>query len=46
MDLIPAKQVVRATVEARFTIAEPDLAAVDVDSRRARSAAGRRVRAR
>ena len=45
-DLIPAKQVVRATVEARFTIAEPDLAAVDVDSRRARSAAGRRVRAR
>jgi uncharacterized protein YggE len=30
IDLAPAKQVVRATVEARFTIAEPDLAAVDV----------------
>ena len=30
MDLIPAKQVVRATVEARFTIDEPDLSAVDV----------------
>ena len=30
IDLVPAKQVVRATVEARFTIAEPDLAAVDV----------------
>jgi uncharacterized protein len=30
MDLAPAKQVVRATVEARFTIGEPDLAAVDV----------------
>jgi hypothetical protein len=29
-DLVPAKQVVRATVEARFTIAEPDLAAVDL----------------
>jgi hypothetical protein len=29
IDLVPAKQVVRATVEARFTIAEPDLAAVD-----------------
>jgi len=30
-DLIPAKQVVRATVEARFTIGEPDFATVDVD---------------
>jgi uncharacterized protein len=30
IDLIPAKQVVRATVEARFTISEPDLAAVGV----------------
>jgi uncharacterized protein YggE len=30
-DLVPAKQVVRATVEARFTIGEPDLAAVGVD---------------
>ena len=30
MDLVPAKQVVRATVEARFTIGEPDLAAVEV----------------
>jgi uncharacterized protein len=30
IDLVPAKQVVRATVEARFTITEPDLAAVDV----------------
>jgi uncharacterized protein len=30
MDLVPAKQVVRATVEARFTIGEPDLAAVDL----------------
>jgi uncharacterized protein len=30
IDLIPARQVVRATVEARFTIAEPDLAAVDI----------------
>ncbi len=29
-DLVPAKQVVRATVEARFTIGEPDLAAVDL----------------
>lgn len=29
IDLVPAKQVVRATVEARFTIDEPDLAAVD-----------------
>jgi uncharacterized protein YggE len=29
IDLVPAKQVVRATVEARFTIGEPDLAAVD-----------------
>jgi hypothetical protein len=28
-DLIPAKQVVRASVEARFTIIEPDLARVD-----------------
>jgi hypothetical protein len=46
MDLIPAKQVVRATVEARFTMAEPDLAAVDVGTRRARSAPGRKVRAR
>jgi uncharacterized protein len=31
MDLVPAKQVVRATVEARFTIAQPDLAAVDTE---------------
>ena len=46
MELIPAKQVVRATVEARFTIAEPDLASVEVGSRRARSAPSRRVRAR
>jgi len=46
MDLIPAKQVVRATVEARFTMGEPDLAAVDVGTRRARSAPGRKVRAR
>lgn len=30
-DLVPAKQVVRATVEARFTIADPDLAAVSLD---------------
>lgn len=30
-DLVPAKQVVRATVEARFTIGEPDLAAVEVE---------------
>jgi uncharacterized protein len=30
-DLVPAKQVVRATVEARFTIGVPDLAAVGVD---------------
>jgi uncharacterized protein len=30
-DLVPAKQVVRATVEARFTIGEPDLAAVGAD---------------
>jgi uncharacterized protein len=29
IDLVPAKQVVRATVEARLTIGEPDLAAVD-----------------
>ena len=29
IDLVPEKQVVRATVEARFTIGEPDLAAVD-----------------
>jgi uncharacterized protein len=29
VDLVPEKQVVRATVEARFTIGEPDLAAVD-----------------
>jgi uncharacterized protein len=29
-DLVPAKQVARATVEARFTIGEPDLAAVGV----------------
>jgi uncharacterized protein len=28
-DMVPAKQVVRATVEARFTISAPDLAAVD-----------------
>jgi hypothetical protein len=30
MDLVPAKQVARATVEARFTISQPDLAAVDI----------------
>ena len=30
IDLVPEKQVVRATVEARFTIGEPGLAAVDV----------------
>jgi uncharacterized protein len=30
IDLVPEKQVVRATVEARVTISEPDLAAVDV----------------
>jgi len=30
-DLVPAKQVVRATVEARFTIGDPDLAAVSVE---------------
>jgi uncharacterized protein len=29
IDLVPEKRVVRATVEARFTIGEPDLAAVD-----------------
>jgi uncharacterized protein YggE len=29
-DLVPAKQVVRATVEARFTIVEPDLARVAI----------------
>jgi uncharacterized protein len=29
IDLVPEKQVVRATVEARFTIGEPDLTAVD-----------------
>jgi hypothetical protein len=29
IDLVPEKQVVRATVEARFTMGEPDLAAVD-----------------
>jgi len=46
MDLIPAKQVVRATVEARFTMAEPDLAAVDTGTRRARTSPSRRVRAR
>lgn len=28
-DLVPAKQVVRASVEARFTLIEPDLALVD-----------------
>jgi uncharacterized protein YggE len=28
-DMVPAKQVVRATVEARFTMSPPDLAAVD-----------------
>jgi len=28
--LVPARQVLRATVEARFTIREPDLATVDV----------------
>ena len=31
MELIPAKQVVRATVEARFTIDPPDLSTVDAD---------------
>jgi uncharacterized protein len=31
IDLVPAKQVVRATVEARLTIGEPDLAAVDAE---------------
>jgi uncharacterized protein len=30
-DLVPAKQVVRATVEARFTSGEPDLATVSVE---------------
>jgi uncharacterized protein len=30
VDPVPARQVVRATVEARFTIGEPDLAAIDV----------------
>ena len=30
-DMVPAKQVVRATVEARFTIGEPDLAAVQTE---------------
>jgi hypothetical protein len=29
IDLVPEKQVVRATVEPRFTIGAPDLAAVD-----------------
>jgi hypothetical protein len=28
-DLVPAEQVVRASVEARFTLVEPDLARVD-----------------
>jgi len=36
-DLVPAKQVVRATVEARFTIGEPDLAAVQLDEATSRS---------
>jgi uncharacterized protein YggE len=31
IDLAPAKQVVRATVEARFTIEQPDLATVSLD---------------
>jgi uncharacterized protein len=31
IDLVPAKQVVRATVEARLTIGEPDLAAVQAE---------------
>ena len=44
MDLVPAKQVVRATVEARFTITEPDLAAVDAGSRRPRTPTRRRPR--
>jgi len=30
VDLVPARQVVRATVEARFTIAKPDLKATDL----------------
>ncbi len=30
-DMVPAKQVVRATVEARFTIGAPDLAAVETE---------------
>jgi uncharacterized protein len=30
VDLVPAKQVVRATVEARFTLVEPDLAQVAI----------------
>jgi uncharacterized protein len=30
IDLVPAKQVVRATVEARFTVREPDLAALRI----------------
>jgi len=33
-DLVPVKQEVRATVEARFTIGEPDLAAVDAGNGR------------
>jgi uncharacterized protein YggE len=36
-DIAPAKQVVRAAVEARFTIGEPDLAAVDLDEATSRS---------
>jgi uncharacterized protein len=36
-DIAPAKQVVRAAVEARFTIGEPDLAAVDLDEATPRS---------
>lgn len=28
-DMAPAKQIVRATVEARFTMAQPDLASIE-----------------
>ncbi len=30
-DIVPVKQVVRVTVEARFRMASPDLATIDVD---------------
>jgi hypothetical protein len=33
-DLAPARQVVRASVEARFTISQPDLAAVGAEQPR------------